>query len=108
MLLFPSKEYETFGRVAAEAFAAGTPGIFANIGAVAELVEHGRTELKFRPGDPEDLVTQVEWAQAHSADLRRMREEVRAEFEVKYTAERNYQKLMEIYEAALERKKVPA
>jgi hypothetical protein len=37
-----------------------------------------------------------------------MREEVRAEFEVKYTAERNYQKLMEIYEAALERKKVPA
>ena len=37
-----------------------------------------------------------------------MREEVRAEFETKYTAERNYRALMEIYEAALERKKVPA
>jgi glycosyltransferase involved in cell wall biosynthesis len=108
MLVFPSQWYETFGRVAAEAFAAGTPVIAANIGAVAELVEHGRTGLKFRPGDPEDLVTQVEWALSHSAELRRMREEVRAEFEAKYTAERNYRALMEIYEAALERKKVPA
>ena len=108
MLVFPSQWYETFGRVAAEAFAAGTPVIAANIGAVAELVEHGRTGLKFRPGDPEDLVTQVEWALSHSAELRSMREEVRAEFEAKYTAERNYRTLMEIYEAALERKKVPA
>jgi glycosyltransferase involved in cell wall biosynthesis len=108
MLVFPSQWYETFGRVAAEAFAAGTPVIAANIGAVAELVEHGRTGLKFRPGDPEDLVTQVEWALSHPAELRGMREEVRAEFEAKYTAERNYRALMEIYEAALERKKVPA
>lgn len=37
-----------------------------------------------------------------------MREEVRAEFEAKYTAERNYRALMEIYDAALERKKVLA
>jgi glycosyltransferase involved in cell wall biosynthesis len=108
VLIFPSQWYETFGRVAVEAFAAGTPVIAANIGAVAELVEHGRTGLKFRPGDPEDLVTQVEWALSHSADLRSMREEVRAEFEAKYTAERNYRALMEIYEAALERKKVLA
>jgi glycosyltransferase involved in cell wall biosynthesis len=108
MLVFPSQWYETFGRVAAEAFAAGTPVIAANIGAVAELVEHGRTGLKFRPGDAEDLVTQVEWALSHPAELQSMREEVRAEFEAKYTAERNYRALMEIYEAALERKKVPA
>jgi glycosyltransferase involved in cell wall biosynthesis len=108
MLVFPSEWYETFGRVAAEAFAAGTPVIAANTGAAAELVEHGRTGLKFRPGDPEDLVTQVEWALSHSTELRSMREEVRAEFEAKYTAERNYRALMEIYEAALERKKGPA
>jgi glycosyltransferase involved in cell wall biosynthesis len=108
MLVFPSEWYETFGRVAVEAFAVGTPVIAADIGAVAELVEHGRTGLVFRPGDPEDLVTQVEWALSHPAELLRMRDEVRAEFEAKYTAERNYRALMEIYEAALERKKVPA
>jgi glycosyltransferase involved in cell wall biosynthesis len=108
MLVFPSEWYETFGRVAAEAFATGTPVIAADIGAVAELVEHGRTGLIFRPGDPEDLVAQVEWALSHPAELRIMRDEARAEFEAKYTAERNYRALMEIYEAALERKKVPA
>ncbi len=108
MLVFPSEWYETFGRVAAEAFAAGTPVIAANIGAVAELVEHGRTGLKFRPGDPEDLAAQVEWALSHPAKLRYMRGEARAEFEAKYTAERNYLALIEIYEAALKRKKVPA
>lgn len=42
-LVFPSEWYETFSRVVAEAFATGTPVIAANIGAVAELVEHGRT-----------------------------------------------------------------
>ena len=79
----------------------------ARSGTVPGREEHGRTGLKFRPGDPEDLVTQVEWALSHSTELRRMREEVRAEFEAKYTAERNYRALMEIYQAALERKKVP-
>jgi glycosyltransferase involved in cell wall biosynthesis len=94
--------------VAAEAFAAGTPVLAADIGAVAELVEHGRTGLKFRPGDPEDLATQVDWALSHPANLRRMRGDARAEFEARYTAEINYPKLMEIYESALQRKKVPA
>jgi glycosyltransferase involved in cell wall biosynthesis len=108
MLIFPSRWYETFGRVAAEAFAAGTPVIGANIGAIAELVEHGRTGLHFRPGDPEDLATQVEWALSHPVDLRLMREEARSEFEAKYTAESNYQALMGIYESALGRKKVSA
>jgi glycosyltransferase involved in cell wall biosynthesis len=108
MLVFPSEWYETFGRVAAEAFAAGTPVVAADIGAIAELVEHGRTGLLFRPGDPEDLAAQVGWALSHPSQLRRMREEARTEFEAKYTAETNYLALMEIYEAALERKKATA
>ncbi len=103
-----SEWYETFGRVAAEAFATGTPVVAANIGAVAELVDHGRTGLLFRPGDPEDLAARVGWALSHPAELRRMREEARVEFEAKYTAERNYLALMEIYGAALARKKAPA
>lgn len=108
MLVFPSEWYETFGRVAAESFAAGTPVIAADIGAVAELVEHGRTGLHFRPGDPKDLATQVGWALSHPGELERMRGEARAEFEAKYTPERNYRALMEIYETALERGRTPA
>jgi len=96
-LVFPSKWYETFGRVAIEAFAKGTPVIAANIGAVAELVDSGRTGLHFRSGDAEDLTAKVEWVMANPASLAHMRRESRAEFEAKYTADKNYQKLMEIY-----------
>jgi glycosyltransferase involved in cell wall biosynthesis len=97
LVIFPSKWYETFGRVAVEAFAKGTPVIAANIGAIAEVVEHGRTGLHFQPGNAVDLATQVEWALSHPSELAQMRREVRAEFENKYTAKQNYRQLMEIY-----------
>jgi glycosyltransferase involved in cell wall biosynthesis len=99
-LVFPSKWYETFGRVAVEAFAKGTPVIAANIGAIAELVDAGRTGLLFQPSDSADLATQVKWALANPARLAQMRQEARAEFEAKYTAEKNYQQVIDIYTKA--------
>ena len=97
-LIFPSKWYETFGRVAIEAFAKGTPVIAANIGAIAELVDAGRTGLHFQPGNATDLAAKVEWALANPAELAQMRQAARAEFEAKYTAEKNYKQLIEIYQ----------
>ncbi|NEU76743.1 glycosyltransferase family 4 protein [Hassallia byssoidea VB512170] len=99
-LIFPSNWYETFGRVAVEAFAKGTPVIAANIGAIAELVEHNRTGLKFTPGDSADLAAKVQWLLEHPQELSQMRQEVRVEYETKYTAKQNYCRLMEIYELA--------
>ncbi|MBD2355802.1 glycosyltransferase family 4 protein [Tolypothrix sp. FACHB-123] len=96
-LVFPSKWYETFGRVAIEAFAKGTPVIAANIGAIAELVDSGRTGLHFRPGDADDLTAKVKWLLANPSNLSQMRQQARAEFETKYTAVKNYQRMMEIY-----------
>lgn len=101
-LVFPSEWYETFGRVAIEAFAKGTPVLAAHIGAVGEVTEDGRTGLHFRPGDPEDLAAKVEWLLARPTELARMRKEARAEYEAKYTAERNYELLMAIYRGVLE------
>ncbi len=101
VLIFPSLWYETFGRVAVEAFARGTPVIAAKIGAIAELIANGQTGLHFRPGDSEDLAAKVEWALAHPGELARMRREARTEFEAKYTAKKNYQRLMEIYASAI-------
>ena len=98
VLIFPSKWYETFGRVAIEAFAKGTPVIASKIGAIAEVVDCGRTGLHFRAGDSSDLVAKVEWILANPRERDCMRQEARAEFEAKYTASKNYQRLMEIYE----------
>ena len=107
MLVFPSEWYETFGRVAAEAFAAGTPVVASDIGAVAEIVDDGRTGLRFRPGDARHLAAQVERMLSYPREYARMRREARAEYESEYTAERNYEMLMSIYESALKGAEVP-
>lgn len=105
LVFVPSEVYETFGRVVIEAFAKGTPVVVSAIGALAELVDPGRTGLHFRPGDPEDLAAKVEWAWSHPRELAEMRREARAEYEAKYTAERNYEMLMDIYQLAISRAK---
>lgn len=96
-LVFPTIGYETFGRVAIEAFAKGTPVIASQVGAIAELVESNRNGLHFRPGNPEDLAIKVEWALTHPQEMAQMRLEARSEFETKYTAKENYKRIMEIY-----------
>jgi glycosyltransferase involved in cell wall biosynthesis len=101
-LVFPSEWYETFGRVAAEAFACGVPVIASRLGAMEEIVADGRTGLHFTPGSAGDLAAKVEWAWAHLAEMAAMGRAGRAEYEAKYTPERNYAMLMGIYERALE------
>jgi len=83
-----------------EAFATGTPVVAARIGAVAEVVTHGKTGMHFQPGDPNDLVDKVTWMLDHPAQRNRMRRAARAEVETKYTAARNHDLLMAIYERA--------
>ena len=102
-LVFPSTLYEVFPLVIVEAFATGLPVTASDIGNVSSLIDHGHTGLHFRPGDAEDLAAQMERVLLHPEDLDRMRREARAEFEAKYTAERNYERLMEIYDLAMER-----
>jgi glycosyltransferase involved in cell wall biosynthesis len=102
-LIFPSVWYEGFPMVIAEAYAVGLPVIASNLGSMSSLIDHGHTGLHLHPSDPDDLAAQVEWVSMHPAELRRMREEARREFEAKYTAERNYKYLMDIYRAVVER-----
>lgn len=102
-LLFPSLLYEGFPMVIAEAYATGLPVIASDIGSVASLIETGRTGLRFRTGDSRDLESRVEWTLGHPEGLDSMRREARVEYEAKYTADRNYQELMQIYELAMSR-----
>lgn len=106
VLVFPSTWYESFPVTLAEAFATGLPVIASKLGAVQEIVEDGRTGLHFRPDDAEDLAAKVEWAYSHPRRMAEMSREARAEFERKYTPERNYELLMQIYRRAIERAKL--
>ena len=96
-LILPSEWYEGFPATIVEAFAHSLPVIASRLGAMAEIIEDGRTGLHFAPGDAADLAAKVEWAWAHPDELRHMGMEARREYEAKYTAEQNYQQLMEIY-----------
>lgn len=102
-LVFPSECYENFGLVAVEAFACGIPVIATSLVAGGEIIEDGRTGLYFVPGATEDLAEKVEWAWTYPKETARMGWEARRDYEEKYTPERNYEMLMEIYEMALGR-----
>jgi glycosyltransferase involved in cell wall biosynthesis len=97
-LVWPSEGlYETFGLVAVEAFACGIPVIASNLGAMAEVVRDGEIGLHFESGNATDLATTVAWAWNHPAEMHAMGLAARAEYESKYTAQRNYEMLMNIY-----------
>jgi glycosyltransferase involved in cell wall biosynthesis len=97
LLVSPSASCETFGLVAVEAFACGVPVVASRLGAMAEIVEDGRTGLLFTPGDPDDLADKVRWAIDHPDAMERMGKNARELYEAKYTAEMNYHMLMNIY-----------
>jgi glycosyltransferase involved in cell wall biosynthesis len=100
--VIPSEWYETFCMAIAESFACSTPVICSRMGVMQELVNDGRTGLHFTPADSEDLARKVEWAWTHPDEMRAMGISARSEYESKYTAEKNYPQLMEIYQRAIE------
>ncbi|MBN8639764.1 MAG: glycosyltransferase family 4 protein [Anaerolineae bacterium] len=97
-VIFPSEWYETFGRVVIEAFACGVPVIASKLGASTETVEHGRTGLHFEAGNPASLAETVRNLWGDVAAVHTYGSAGRREFELKYTAERNYDRLVEIYQ----------
>jgi glycosyltransferase involved in cell wall biosynthesis len=103
ILIFPSIWYEGFPMSFVEAFAVGLPVVASNLGSMSSLIRHQQTGLHFRAGDADDLVTQVRWARSHPEALHEMRRAARQEFEAKYTADRNHDMLLSIYQTAMQR-----
>jgi len=100
LLIFPSGCYENLPMGILEAFASGVPIICSRLGAMREIIADGRTGLHFEPGNPQDLAEKVDWAWSNPSRLRLMAKEGRQVYEEKYTAEKNYPILMEIYRRA--------
>lgn len=101
VLVLPSLCYEGLPMTVVEAYSVGLPVIASDLGSMSSLIDHGRTGLHFRCGDARDLAGQIEWILANPDKLSAMRLECRAEFEAKYTAGKNYQMLMDIYQRVI-------
>jgi glycosyltransferase involved in cell wall biosynthesis len=100
-LVVPSIWYETFGMVAIEAFASGTPVVASRIGSLAALVREGQTGLLFEPGNARDMAGKLAWALAHPDEMAEMGRNARAQYETEFSAEVNYRQLVKIYDDAI-------
>lgn len=100
-VIFPSELYENLPLTIIEAFACGVPVIASRLGAMQELVEEGRTGFFFNPGDPNDLMRVAADAWNQPAEMRRLGNFARREFENKYTSAINLRNLMNTYERVI-------
>lgn len=100
-LVFPSEWYEGFPMTIAEAFSSSLPVIASRLGAMAEIIEDGVTGLHFTAGDADDFVSKVKWAVTHPEKMLIMGRNSRRVYEEKYTPEKNFKKLISIYDEAI-------
>jgi glycosyltransferase involved in cell wall biosynthesis len=101
MLIVPSIWYEGLPLTVIEAFSHHLPVIVSKLGAMAELVQHGRNGLHFQVNDVADLVRSVRWAWEHPDDMAHIANQAYQDFLEKYSAPSNYRALMEIYQRAI-------
>lgn len=100
-VVMPGRWEEPFGRVAVEAFAAGTPVIASGGGGLAELVVDGVNGFTVPAGDPAQLADRMDRIVFDQERLDRMCAAARATFSANYTPDANYEALMSIYAGLL-------
>ena len=97
-LVVPSL-YESFGLVAVEALACGTPVIASGVGELGSLVQKGKNGFTFHPSNPTSLASCLEHFFSHEKttwDKQRIRRDVLKNFSWEKTASETYSFLRKI------------
>jgi glycosyltransferase involved in cell wall biosynthesis len=107
MLILPSISHETFGNSVVEAFCAGRPVIVSDLGALADIVESGRTGYKVPPGNPEALADRITALLNNDTLVDNLGLQARTTYLSEYSVERNFNTLMDVYRQAIGRNSLP-
>jgi glycosyltransferase involved in cell wall biosynthesis len=102
-VVLPSEWYENNPRSIIEGFALGKPAVASRIGGIPELVKDKETGLTFDPGNANDLSEKIKELLGNKSLLKKMGENARRFVEVELNQEVHYKKLIEIYNAAMNR-----
>jgi glycosyltransferase involved in cell wall biosynthesis len=100
LLVYPSQLYETFGKSMIESFACATPVVASGIGAMREIVHHGKTGFHAEYTSPQSFAESIArlW---HHPQYEDFCKNARSEFETHYTAEQAWKRLAGLYQSVL-------
>jgi len=102
-LIFPSIWYEGMPMTLLDAFAAGTPVIASDLGAMRSMVNDGQNGWLFAPGDAQALREKAKlWLDTDNAYRQHLGNGARLSYKLLYTAKRNQLLLAAIYGAVIE------
>lgn len=102
IILFPTQHIETYGRITAEAGAMGKIIIAANMGAVGELIDVGKTGFLVPPGDFEALVQMIDHVLSLPDEKRyEMEQQALAHVRKNFSAHRMYEETLKLYQRVL-------
>jgi len=104
-LIVPSLWYENFPVVILEAFACGIPVIASQLGSLKEIIVENKTGLLFNTGHYQDLIEKVNTLNNNNLGMMAWGKEARKQYENKYSAQINYEKLITFYQHLKESKR---
>jgi glycosyltransferase involved in cell wall biosynthesis len=99
--VIPSEWHENFPVVALECFAAGKPILASRMGGLPSIISEGETGLLFTAGNAGEIAEKVRYMFSHPLDADRMGRRAREIVETKYSRERSYQELLDIFQKVL-------
>jgi len=100
-VVFPSECYESTPRVVIESLSYGVPVLVSDIGFKGGDVEKEGIGLKFEHGNSNDLMLKVKQLMGNREQLKEMGKAAFKVYKEKYTPQRDYELLMDIYEKAI-------
>jgi D-inositol-3-phosphate glycosyltransferase len=92
--------YESFGMVALEAMACGTPVIASEVGGLAYLVRDGETGFTIPDREPDMLCEKISWLLS-DVQLHEKMSDQAAEYAQDYAWEKIAKQIVELYEKML-------
>ncbi|MFA5059056.1 MAG: glycosyltransferase family 4 protein [Candidatus Omnitrophota bacterium] len=102
-VVVPSVGYDNFPRAIVEAYAVGVPVLASSREGIKEYIKETFTGVIFNTGDAKDLVQKARWFQQNNdVAILEMGRNARLEYEEKYTAQKNFEYLNNIYQMAIE------